>query len=101
MNKYQIESKKLRESFRAQKIVVFTGSLQDLNIIIKSAKKVIQNIPNLKYIIVGDHRDPAKSYTVWQKIVESEGLSNYFKFLGRKPRDEIPKYIVLIVVLFI
>lgn len=92
--KYLIESKKLRKSFGAKKILVFTGSLQDLNIIIKSAKKVIKNIPNLKYVIVGDHRDPTKSYTAWQKIVKNEGLSNYFEFLGRKSRDDIPKYIM-------
>jgi len=89
-----IESQKIRKKFGAKKIVVFTGSLQDLNIIIKSAKRVIQEIPNLKYLIVGDHRDPKKSFSTWQKIVENEGLSDYFEFLGRKPRDEIPKYIV-------
>lgn len=92
--KYLVESQKIRKEFDVKKIVVFTGSLQDLNIIIKSAKRVIQEIPNLKYLIVGDHRDPTKSFSTWQKIVENEGLSDHFEFLGRKPHDEIPKYIV-------
>ena len=92
--KYLAESQIIRKNFGAEKFLVFTGSLQDLNIIIKSAKKVIQHIPNLKYIIVGDHRDPKKSYTAWQKEVKKEGLSDNFEFLGRKPRDEIPKYIM-------
>lgn len=89
-----IESQNIREKFCGKKIVVYTGALQDLNIIIKSAKKIIQKIPNLKYLIVGDHRDPTKSFSIWKKIVGSEGLSDHFEFLGRKPHDEIPKYIL-------
>ncbi len=88
------ESNEIRKTFTADKIVIFTGSLQDLTMIIKSAKKVIKEIPNLKYVIIGDHRDPTKSSVSWQKKVDDEGLSDYFEFLGRKPREEIPKYIL-------
>jgi len=87
-DKNQIE--KLRKKFNAEKLVVFAGSLQDLNIIINSAEQVIKTIPNVKFVIVGDHRDPNRSKTYWEDKVKDRKLSKNFEFLGRKPRDEIP-----------
>ena len=64
---------KLRNSFDAEKLIVFAGSLQDLNIIINSAEQVIEAIPQVKYVIIGDHRDPNRSWSVWQaKVKEKE-----------------------------
>lgn len=91
-NKNSIE--KLRQSFNANKIIVFAGALQDLNIIINSAKKVIENVKDVKYVIIGDHRSPARSKTVWENKVKEKGLENSFLFLGRKPREEIPQYLL-------
>ena len=91
-DKNQIE--KLRQSFNASKIIVFSGALQDLNIIIDSAKKVIDSIKDVKYVIIGDHRSPARSKTMWENKVKEKGLENSFLFLGRKPREEIPQYIL-------
>lgn len=94
-NRYDINSiKNLRQSFNANKIIVFSGALQDLNIIINSAKKVIENVQDVKYIIIGDHRSPARSKTVWENKVKEKGLENSFLFLGKKPREEIPKYLL-------
>jgi len=95
LKNYDIEQiKKLRKSFDSEKLIVFTGSLQDLNIIINSAKYVVKKFPNVKYVIVGDHRDPNRSKDVWKEKVKHNGLESYFKFLGRKPREEIPQYIL-------
>lgn len=85
---------KLRQSFNANKIIVFAGALQDLNIIINSAKKVIENVKDVKYVIIGDHRSQARSKTVWENKVREKGLENSFLFLGRKPREEIPQYLL-------
>lgn len=85
---------KLRSSFNANKIIVFSGALQDLNIIINSAQKVIDNVKNVKYVIIGDHRNPARSKSVWENKVKEKGLANNFVFLGRKSREEIPPYIL-------
>jgi len=52
------EIQKLRESFHSKNLIVFSGALQDLNIIIDSAKNVVTEFPDTKYIILGDHRDP-------------------------------------------
>lgn len=88
------EIAKLRNSFNSEKLVVFAGSLQDLNIIIKSAKHVIKTIPNTKFVILGDHRDSNRSKSSWEYKVKQNNLSNHFEFLGRKPRNEIPKYLL-------
>lgn len=90
----QDEIRKLRSEFCAEKIVMFVGALQDLNIIINSAEKVIKEISSVKYVIIGDHRDPVRSRDVWERKVQERGLSRYFEFLGKKPRGEIPKYLM-------
>jgi len=87
------EIEKLRKSFNADKLVIFSGALQDLNLIINSAKQVITNVPKTKFIILGDHRSPIKSKEAWEKIVHDRGLNEYFIFLGKKPREEVPKYL--------
>jgi glycosyltransferase involved in cell wall biosynthesis len=88
------EIKKLRDSFDADYIIMFAGSLQDLSMIIDSSPKVIQKVKNVKYVIIGDHRDPLRSAQAWEAKVKSKGLDKYFIFLGRKPREEIPKYLL-------
>lgn len=85
---------RLRESFGSKHLLVFSGSLQDLNLIIDSAKNVIEKIPDVKYVIIGDHRDPNRTHDVWEKKVKEKGLSKNFVFLGRKPREEIPQYVI-------
>ena len=91
-NKDEISS--LRKTFNAEKLIVFAGSLQDLNIIINSAEQVIKTIPNVKYVIIGDHRDPERSKSSWESKVKNKNLEKYFEFLGKKPREEIPKFIL-------
>lgn len=88
------EIRKIRDEFKAEKLILFSGSLQDLNIIINSAIFVIDKFPNVKYVIIGDHRDPKRSVSSWKKIVKKKNLESYFEFLGRKPREEIPKYLL-------
>ena len=95
-DKYDLsEIEKLRKSFDADKIVVFSGALQDLNLIINSAHQVIKNVPKTKFVIIGNHRSPAKSKSFWEKKVIEKGLGDHFVFLGRKPHEEIPKYLLL------
>jgi glycosyltransferase involved in cell wall biosynthesis len=84
----------LRESFGSKHLLVFSGSLQDLNLIIDSAKHVINKVPDVKYIIIGDHRDPARTRDVWEAKIKEKGLAKNFIFLGRKSREEIPRYVL-------
>lgn len=84
----------LRDSFGTKHLLVFSGSLQDLNLIIDSARYVIEKIPDVKYLIIGDHRDPNRTRDVWEAKVKEKGLAKNFVFLGRRPREEIPKYVI-------
>ena len=88
------EIKKIRKTFNADKLIVFAGSLQDLNIIINSAEKVIKSVPNVKYLIIGDHRDPNRTKSVWESKVKEKNLSKFFEFIGKKPMAEIPKFLL-------
>lgn len=88
------EIKKIRRTFQSEKIIVFSGSLQDLNIIIESAPHVIEKIPNVKFVIIGDHRDPSRSKLFWENKTREKKLHEHFIFLGRLPRKEIPRYIL-------
>ena len=88
------EIQKLRSSFGTEKLIIFSGSLQDLNIVINSANQVIKAIPDVKFVIIGDHRDPNRSWKIWASKVNEKKLGKYFKFLGRKPPEEIPKYLL-------
>ncbi|HSD05591.1 MAG TPA: glycosyltransferase family 4 protein [Nitrosopumilaceae archaeon] len=90
----QNDIKQLKNSFGTNKLAIFSGSLQDLNIIIDSATQVVEVISGIKYIIIGDHRDPSRSKSIWEEKVKKKGLSQYFEFLGRKPHEEIPKYLL-------
>ena len=85
---------KLRESFHSKNLIVFSGALQDLNIIIDSAKNVVTEFPDTKYLILGDHRHPSRSKDVWENKVREQGLETYFEFLGKRPRNEIPKFLL-------
>lgn len=88
------EIKEIRNNFQSDKIIVFSGSLQDLNIIINSAKYVIEKIPDVKFIIIGDHRDPLRSKLIWEKIIQEKNLTSHFIFLGKLPKDQVAKYIL-------
>lgn len=85
---------RIRKSFDSKYLLVFSGSLQDLNLIIDSAKDVTEKIPDVKYIIIGDHRDPNRTRDIWEAKVKEKGLSKNFVFLGRKPQEEIPQYVM-------
>ena len=73
--------KNIRQNFQSDKIVIFCGSLQDLNIIIESAKYVIKQIPNVKFVIIGDHRDPKRSKSAWEKKVREKNLGKKLRFV--------------------
>jgi len=88
------EINRIRASFDSKYLLVFSGSLQDINLIINSAKDVIGKIPDTKFVIIGDHRDPNKTRYAWETKVREKGLLKNFVFLGRKPREEIPLYVM-------
>ena len=88
------EIQNLRKSFNAQNLIVFSGALQDLNLIIDSAKNVVNEFPDTKFVILGDHRDPNRSKNIWKQKVQDKGLNKFFIFLGKKPHKKVPIYLL-------
>ena len=74
----------LRESFDTKHLLIFSGSLQDLNLIIDSAKDVIEKVPDVKYLIIGDHRDPNRTRDVWEDKSKRKGTIKKFCFSWQK-----------------
>lgn len=75
-------------------VIFFHGTLvgyQGLSFLIKSAPLVIESVPNVKFIIVGDGVLLSKLLC----IVDSMGISDYFIFTGRVSYDDVPSYINL------
>lgn len=73
-------------------IVMFAGNIgeaQDFNSIVK-AVELTKNIPEIKWIIVGDGR---KKSWVEEEIIRL-GLEDTMFLLGRHPVDEIPSFFV-------
>jgi len=72
--------------------VMFAGNIgeaQDFGNIIKAAN-LTKDIPQIKWIVIGDGRAREES----KKEVERLGLSNTVKFLGRYPITTMPKFFV-------
>jgi len=84
----------LRNSFNAENLIVFSGALQDLNMLLEAARIISKKVKKTKFLIVGDHRNPNLSKEKWQNEVQKQNLDDYFIFVGAKPHSEVPKYIL-------
>lgn len=74
------------------KYICFVGNLapwQGVDNLINIAPAVIQKIPGLKFLIVGD----GIMKNTWEEMVRRKGLSEYFIFTGYVPYATVPKYI--------
>ncbi len=70
-------------------IVLFVGRLvieKNLVLLVDAAQKVLNKIPNAKFIIAG--KGPAEQY--YMDMVKSRGLSENFIFAGFVPDSELP-----------
>ncbi len=76
-----------------EKIIIFVGTLKfvkGIQYLVEAMKIISKNNPEAKLILIGDgdERENLK------KFVESLGLVGCINFLGRKPNEEIPEYMV-------
>lgn len=75
--------------------VLYTGTFepyQGLDLLIKSAKKVIERYKNVSFVLVGGNPKQVDEY---KKMVDRNRLSDYFVFTGQVRPDLIPKFIDL------
>lgn len=85
---------KIREKFgfkQSDKVGIFVGRVveeKNVDLLIKAARKVLQEVPEYKLLICGDGPDLERI----KKITHAEGLSSCVKFTGYVPYSEIQHY---------
>ncbi|MBN2119585.1 MAG: glycosyltransferase family 4 protein [Candidatus Omnitrophica bacterium] len=87
------DSKKLRNSIARddQKILLTVARLEPrkgVDRLIKALPKIIDKVPNVKYLIVGDGEDKVRLKT----LVNNYSLQDYVQFTGYVSNEEIIKY---------
>ena len=69
-------------------ILLFVGRIvkeKNLEVLIRASKKIIKEIPNVKFIIAG--KGPEENY--YKDLVSKAEVNDYFKFLGFVPDSKI------------
>lgn len=72
--------------------ICFVGNFvpwQGVEYLIKAVSLIVQNVKNIKILIVGD----GIMRTEWEDLVIKLKLSDYFIFTGIVPHKDVPKYI--------
>lgn len=80
-----------RLGLHGQRVMGFIGSVvewEGLDLVIKSLKAICKEIPNLRFLIVGDGSAIAKL----TDLVEQNGMSKTVSFLGTVRNEEVAKY---------
>jgi len=79
--------------FDNKKILLYTGTFepyQGLDLLIKSAEKVVKIKKNVLFLLVGGHKEQVKLY---KKMVENMGLHDHFIFTGQVSPNQVNSYI--------
>jgi len=89
---YQKEAKSKLKLDSKKNYVCFVGNLapwQGVEYLIQSAPLVLKEMPNTKFLIIGDGK-------IKKELIElaaKTNISNNFIFIGAVPYEEVPKYI--------
>ena len=88
-------SGKIRESLglSGKKIILYTGtfeSYQGLDLLVESARTVLDAVPSARFLLVGGHPRQVEDYG---KKVRERGLKGEFIFTGQVPPQEVNGYI--------
>lgn len=92
VNKENIDERKFESLMPDGFKVMFAGNIgvaQDFDSIVKAANET-RNVPEIKWVIVGDGRARAKA----EADVKALGLEDTVKFLGRFPVTDMPNFFV-------
>ena len=76
-----------------RKVLLYTGTFepyQGLDLLIKSAEKVVGKYKKALFLLVGGHADQVDFY---KKMVGTRGLDDYFYFTGQVPPNQVNSYI--------
>lgn len=88
-----------RLGINGRSIVVYTGTFepyQGLNLLIDSAKIVIEQYSNVSFLLIGGNESQIQ---YWKQLTKDIGLEKFVLFLGTVPIVNIPYYLNLATVL--
>lgn len=86
----RVEKFRSTYSLDGKMIVLYAGTFepyQGLDLLIRSAERVIAKAKNILFLLIGGHPDQVKKC---RTLVEQLGLASQFCFTGIRPPDEIP-----------
>ncbi|MFQ5822468.1 MAG: glycosyltransferase family 4 protein [bacterium] len=84
---------KEKEKTNGELIVLYTGTFepyQGIDLLIESSTRVIQQVDNVKYVLVGGIPTQVETY---KNKVKALNLDKYFVFTGSISPEEVPQYI--------
>ncbi|HCI81929.1 MAG TPA: hypothetical protein DHW02_19820 [Ktedonobacter sp.] len=76
-------------------LLLYTGTLesyQGIDLLLQSAKTVVQERPDARYVLVGGR---AEQVAYYQTLAEQLGIANNVRFVGKRPTEEMPRYMAL------
>ncbi|PID56720.1 hypothetical protein CSB45_09740 [candidate division KSB3 bacterium] len=78
-----------------EKVVVYTGTMeayQGLDLLLESAKHVSTQYENVRYVLVGGHREQIEQL---KERARALGIERFTSFLGQQPVEDMPLYTAL------
>ncbi len=91
----EVRAFKTAHSLMEKNIVLYTGTFepyQGLDLLIASAEQVLHRYKNVLFLFVGGKPEQIRRY---QNLVQERGLAPYFRFPGKRPPEEMPRWINL------
>lgn len=76
-------------------LLLYTGTLesyQGIDLLLQSAKMVLQERPDARYLLVGGRTGQVEYY---RTMAEQLGIADNVQFVGKRPTEEMPCYMAL------
>ncbi|MFQ5865491.1 MAG: glycosyltransferase family 4 protein [bacterium] len=91
----QLDVSQVKEkiSTNGQLVVLYTGTFepyQGIDLLIQSSTKVIQQVQNVRFVLVGGKPEQVATY---ENKVKNLNIDEYFFFAGSLPPGEVPQYV--------
>jgi glycosyltransferase involved in cell wall biosynthesis len=80
-------------SLGGKRVILYTGTLepyQGVDLLVASAEHVTRKRDDVMFLLVGGTPKQVHHYG---KLAKERGLSSHFRFMGRRPMSEMPRFI--------
>lgn len=93
--KQEIQKLNIKEHYQlnGEDIILYSGTFepyQGIDLLIESSRKVIDKFKNVRFVLVGGHKEQIEAY---KKKVKELNLEKFYIFTGQVKPDLVPKYL--------